>query len=245
MITTKTPLAMFLRKGSLNDPYVFITETNRQITDGGTLVLQEFPVNQTGYIQYSNGDPISDAVAISVILTIDDSDITFSEIRDSSVVLGTEQFRVDYEFGLLEFDPELYGTSIIKTITYAGRGSYYIAASRIYDDATYTNDFSQGQLFETLQDVLDDISAINVNSTTTGAPGTSASVTVTGTSFDFTIPRGDPFEVMVEYPTIVDLIANTNATPSNYTPNAFDLAIITSNVEDPDNAQLYMYNGTS
>lgn len=244
MIVTNTPLAMFLRKGTLADPYVYITETNRMITDGGTIVLQEFPINQTGYVQYSSGDPISDAVAVSVILTIDSVDVTFSEVRDPSVVLGAEQFRVDYEFGLLEFDPTLYGTEIVKTITYAGRGAYYIAASRVYDDSTYTSDLSNDE-FGTLQDVLDSVSAISVNSTTTGAPGTNASVSVTGTSFDFTIPRGDPFEIAVEYPSIADLTANTNPTPSGYTPSNFDLAIITSNVEDADNAKLYIYNGSS
>ena len=245
MITTNTPLAMFLRKGTLADPYVYLTETNRMITDGGTIVLQEFPINQTGYVQYSGGgSPISDAVAVSVVLTINSVDVTFSEVRDPSVTLGAEQFRVDYEFGLLEFDPTLYGTEVVKTITYAGRGAYYIAASRVYDDSTYTNDLSNDQ-FGTLQDVLDSVSSINVNSTTTGAPGTNAAVTVTGTSFDFTIPRGNPFEIAVEYPTIADMDANTNPTPSGYTPASFDLAIITSNVEDPDNAKLYMYNGSS
>ena len=236
---------MFLRKGTLADPYVYVTETNRMITDGGTIVLQEFPINQTGYVQYSGGgSPISDAVAVSVVLTIDSVDVTFAEVRDPSVTLGAEQFRVDYEFGLLEFDPTLYGTEVVKTITYAGRGAYYIAASRVYDDSTYTNDLSNDE-FGTLQDVLDSVSSINVNSTTTGAPGTNAAVTVTGTSFDFTIPRGDPFEIAVEYPTVADMDANTNPTPSGYTPTSFDLAIIASNVEDPDNAKLYMYNGSS
>ena len=244
MITTNTPLAMFLRKGTLTDPYVYITETNRMITDGGTIVLQEFPINQTGYVQYSGGSPISDAVAITVVLTISGSDVTFSEVKDDSVTLGAEQFRVDYEFGLLEFDPTLYGTEVVKTITYAGRGAYYIAASRVYDDSTYTNDLSNDE-FGTLQDVLDSVSSINVNSTTTGAPGTNASVTVTGTSFDFTIPRGDPFEIAVEYASLSDLTSNNNPTPSEYTPAEFDLAIITSSVEDADNAKLYMYNGST
>jgi hypothetical protein len=244
MITTNTPLAMFLRKGTQADPYLYIVETNRKITDGGTLVMREFPINQAGYVL--NGETLStDPVAVTVVLNIEGNDITFTEVKDPSVSLTAEQFRVDYQFGLLHFNPNVYGASIIKTVTYAGRGAYYVAASRIFDDANYTNDLSQGELFTTLQDVLTSIAGIEVNSTTTGAPGTDASVTVTGTSFDFTIPRGDPFTIAVEYDTISDMNSNTNPKPNaSYTPTEFDLAIIISTVEDPDNGKLYIYDGS-
>lgn len=245
MITTNTPLAMFLRKGTETDPYIFITETNRKISDGGTLVLREFPINQAGYVL--DGETLStDPVAVSVVLNISGNDVTFTEVKDPSVSLSISQFRVDYQFGLLHFNPDLYGAAVIKTLTYAGRGAYYIAASRIYDDETYGNDLSQGELFTTLQDVLNSVTSIAVNSTTTGAPGTDASVSVTGTQFDFTIPRGDPFTIAVEYDSISDMNSNTNPKPNaSYIPSEFDLALIISTVEDPDNGKLYIYDGTT
>jgi hypothetical protein len=245
MITTKTPLAMFLRKGTLASPYIFITETNRRISDGGVLLLQEFPTNSPGYTVDQLGDVVEDPTALLVTLTINEIDVTFTEEKDSTAPLGEETFRVDYELGLLFFNFSLYGADMVKSISYVGRGSYYIAASRIYDDATYTNDFSQGGLFQTLQDVLDDVGSISVNSTTTGAPGTDASVTISGTAFDFTIPRGEPFTIAAEYASVADLSSATpNVVPSDYEPVLFDLVIInTASVEDEENARLYIYDG--
>jgi hypothetical protein len=244
-ITTKTPLAMFLRKGTLESPHLFITETNRMISDGGILLLREFPTNNPGYTVDQFGDPVVDPTALLVTLSINEQDVIFTEEKDPSVVLGEGTFRVDYEFGLLFFDPELYGTSIVKSISYVGRGAYYIAASRVYDDATYTNDFSQGGLFKTLQDVLNDVGAISVNSTITGEPGTEAAVTVDGTSFNFVIPRGKPFIISAEYASVADLSSETpNVIPNNYIPELFDLVIInTGSVEDDENSQLYIYDG--
>jgi hypothetical protein len=262
MIVTNTPLAMFLRSGSQQDPYVFIVEENRRITDGGTIVMQEFPINQVGYVATNNvvsEDP--DPVAVEVFFNLDDGagnliETAFSEIVDPEAPLGELQFRVDYEFGLIHFNPFFYGKSeditrnFVARITYAGRGSYYIAASRIYDDATYTNDLSQGELFQTLQDVLDNVNSINVNSTTTGAPGTDASVTVSGTSFDFVIPRGEPFQVKVEYLSIQDMKDNNDPIvrvpdidPNAYQPEFADLAIIGGSTEIVENAKLFFYDG--
>jgi hypothetical protein len=256
MIVTNTPLAMFLRKGTIAEPYVFITEESRRISDGGTIVLQEFPINQTGYVATDNVvSETPDPVAVEVFFNLDDGlgnivETQFAENVDPDSTLGEEQFRVDYEFGLIHFNPLLYGSNedstrnFVARITYAGRGSYYIAASRIYDDATYTNDLSQGELFQTLQDVLDDVSSISVNSTTTGAPGSNAAVTVDGTSFDFIIPRGEPFTIAAEYASVADLSSETpNVIPSNYEPELFDLVIInTASVEDDENARLYIYD---
>lgn len=258
MIVTNTPLAMFLRKGTTAEPYVFITEENRRISDGGTIVLQEFPINQTGYVATNNVvSDTPDPVAVEVTLNLDDGagsivPTVFSEITDPEAPLGEGQFRVDYEFGLIHFNPLLYGSNeddttrnFVTKVTYAGRGSYYIAASRIYDDATYTNDLSQGELFQTLQDVLDNVNSITVNSTTTGAPGTDASVTVDGTAFDFVIPRGEPFTIAAKYASVADLSSETpTVDPSDYEPSLFDLVMVdTGSVEDDENARLYIYDG--
>ena len=81
-----------------------------------------------------------------------------------------------------------------------------------------------------------------------GPPNVEPTVVKTGTptnpNFTFTIPQGKPFIIEVEYPTINDLENNTNSNPSEYEPELFDLAIITSNqgVEDPDNAKLYIFD---
>jgi hypothetical protein len=87
---------------------------------------------------------------------------------------------------------------------------------------------------------------LTVTNTITGAPNTNALVAISGTAenpgLTFTIPRGTPFEIAAEYPSVVDLTNGTNPIPVGYTPTLFDLAIITSTVEDPENARLYIYD---
>ena len=167
----------------------------------------------------------------------------FTEVRDPSATLQALQYRVDYEFGLISFNPDLYGGSTIESLTYAGRGAYYIAASRVYDDENYTAD--ENDEFTTLQDILNSVKSISVNSTTTGEPGTNAAVTVDGTSFDFVIPRGEPFTIAAEYASVADLSSETpSVEPSDYEPSLFDLVLIdTGSIEDEENARLYIYDG--
>jgi hypothetical protein len=184
---------------------------------------------------------------VNVFLDITEAGVTtetlFTEMKDPTATLGTLQYRVDYEFGLLSFNADLYGGNTVKRMTYAGRGAYYIAASRVYDDGNYSAD--DNDEFTTLQDILNSVKSINVNSTTTGAPGTDAAVTVTGTSFDFTIPRGAPFTIAAEYASVADLSSETpSVVPNDYEPELFDLVIInTGSVQDEENAQLYIYDG--
>lgn len=152
-IVTNTPFAMFLRDGSSENPFIFITETDRRISDGGKLVLQEFPA------QYNTGTILNndenDPVTVQVFINVDDNgtpvETQMTQITDPSLPLGDLQFRVDYEFGLLSFNPNLYSTSILSKITYVGRGSYFISASRIFTDDTYTGD--TGEIPITLQDI--------------------------------------------------------------------------------------------
>lgn len=294
---TQTPLALRLRRGDTTDPYVFITETNRQISDGGVLVLKEFPVNDAeGYLleiegaiivatlteraeltglevgdrvfvqdagdgnwaQYvitaitdGNGDTSSfefintdnpSPVAVNVFMIVNEESTLFTEITDPSATLIDLQYRVDYEFGLLHFNPDLYGALSVERVTYAGRGAYYIAASRVYNDENYTAD--ENDEFTTLQDVLNSVQAIAVDDTITVNYDEAASVEVTGTSFTFRIPRGAPFVIAAEYASVADLSSETpTVIPSNYTPVLFDLVIInTGSVENEENAQLYIYD---
>jgi hypothetical protein len=87
---------------------------------------------------------------------------------------------------------------------------------------------------------------LTVVDTITGAPDTSASVVLSGTAenpgLTFTIPTGRPFDIAARYESISDLTTNTNPNPSGYVPEEFDLAIIQSNVEDEDNARLYIFD---
>jgi hypothetical protein len=87
---------------------------------------------------------------------------------------------------------------------------------------------------------------LTVANTITGEPNTTANVTIAGTAenpaLTFTIPIGRPFDIAAKYSSISDLTSNTNPIPSGYNPELFDLAIIQSNVEDEDNARLYLYD---
>lgn len=60
----------------------------------------------------------------------------------------------------------------------------------------------------------------------------------------FSLPVGRPLDIDVTYPSIADMQANTNPTPSGYTPNVFDLAMIQSpeGAANEDNAKLYICN---
>jgi hypothetical protein len=87
---------------------------------------------------------------------------------------------------------------------------------------------------------------LSVANTITGAPNTNAGVTIAGAAenpaLTFTIPIGRPFDIAAKYSSISDLTSNTNPIPSSYDPELFDLAIIQSNVEDENNARLYIYD---
>lgn len=87
---------------------------------------------------------------------------------------------------------------------------------------------------------------LTVVDTITGAPNTSANVVLSGTAenpgLTFTIPRGTPFDIAAKYESIADLVSNINPNPEEYQPTLFDLAIIQSNVEDEDNARLYIFD---
>lgn len=92
---------------------------------------------------------------------------------------------------------------------------------------------------------------LTVVDTITGAPNTNANVVISGTAANpgltFTIPQGRPFTLAVKYGSIEDLVSNENpilpaGVDPPYVPTLFDLAIIQSNVEDEDNARLYIYD---
>jgi hypothetical protein len=150
---TKRPIAMYLRTGTENDPFIFIEETDRKVSDRGIIVMQEVPINQAGYIQGSQG--IQDPVAILVSTEINGTEVVFTEVKDPSADLQANQYRVDYVFGILYFDIESHAGQENINIDYVGKGAFLISASRIFSD----NDFTQdgGQLPKTLQNIIDEL----------------------------------------------------------------------------------------
>ena len=99
-----------------------------------------------------------------------------------------------------------------------------------------------------------DAATISVGTVTTSAPGSNATVTNSGTVhaavFDFTLPRGvqgpqgekgDPFTVKKTYPSVAAMEADFSGTDTV----EGDFVMITSNVEDEDNAKLYVKGATA
>ena len=90
---------------------------------------------------------------------------------------------------------------------------------------------------------------ISVKDTITGGPEEFANVSLEFKNnnlqfpeLTFTIPRGLPFVIAAEYSSVSDLLLNVNPTPEGYIPKLFDLAIVTTDVEDPENARLFIFD---
>ena len=85
---------------------------------------------------------------------------------------------------------------------------------------------------------------IQVGNVTIGQPGSDVTITNSGTTsaavFDFSIPRGEPFQIKEVY----DSIAAMEADYNNPDLNVGDLVAIVSDPSDPDNASLYVKGDT-
>ena len=85
---------------------------------------------------------------------------------------------------------------------------------------------------------------IQVGNVTTGQPGSEVTITNSGTEsaavFDFSIPRGEPFQIKKVYDSIQAMEADYN----NPDINVGDLVAIVSDPQDPDNATLYVKGDT-
>lgn len=81
---------------------------------------------------------------------------------------------------------------------------------------------------------------IQVGEVVTGQPGSNATIQNSGTEsaavFDFSIPRGEPFQIKKVYSTIEEMNSDYN----NPNIKVGDLVCIVSDPEDPDNASLYI-----
>lgn len=81
---------------------------------------------------------------------------------------------------------------------------------------------------------------IQVGEVVTGQPGSNVTIQNSGTEsaavFDFSIPRGEPFQIKKVYSTIEEMNSDYN----NPNIKVGDLVCIVSDPEDPDNASLYI-----
>jgi hypothetical protein len=152
---TNRPIAMFLRTGTLNDPFRFIEETDRKVSDRGIIVLQEIPVNEPGFVLADGTVSQEDPTNIIVSIESGGNTIVFDQIIDPSADLQAFQYRVDYNFGILSFDIEAHAGLENVNTSYVGKGAFFISASRIYSDTDFTQD--GGQFPITLQNILEEI----------------------------------------------------------------------------------------
>ena len=85
---------------------------------------------------------------------------------------------------------------------------------------------------------------IQVGTVTTGQPGSNVTIQNVGTEsaaiFDFSIPRGDPFQIKKVY----DSVSDMNDDYNNPDIAIGDLVAIVSDPSDPDNASLYVKGDT-
>lgn len=116
------PIRIIWRAGTVEDPYVDISESWRIIND--KIVLTEIPdefyrVRITNYI----------------------------EVLDKNKILSSNEFRVNYQNSIIEFNPTEENKTV--QVIYKGRGQILYPASRIYTNNDNPN------IIQTLQDIVD------------------------------------------------------------------------------------------
>jgi hypothetical protein len=124
--TFQDPIAYRMRRGSVEDPYVPISQTDK--VRNGTILLREIP-------DKFNGITITDG---NINLATKDSGLP-----DENTVV------VDWTNGILTFDSSYEGQTF--TVDFMGRGNVYLPASKVY-----TNVDENDNVTETLQTLIDD-----------------------------------------------------------------------------------------
>lgn len=94
------------RSGSIDDPYVDITESRRIIN--GQIQLSEIPVVST---------------KVRVLKYFEVPSTNLEELRSN-------EYRVDYTEGIVSFSSTEEGKDV--TVSYKGRGNHYVSASRVW-----------------------------------------------------------------------------------------------------------------
>jgi hypothetical protein len=131
--TFNDPISYRIRKGSVDDPFIEIQQTDK--VRNGTILLREIPDKFNG-ISITNG---------TINLATKDSGLP-----DVNTVV------VDWTNGILTFDDAYEGQ--IFTIDFMGRGNVYLPATKVY-----TNVDENGNVTETLQTLVNDTESARDN----------------------------------------------------------------------------------
>lgn len=132
------PFVILLREGTIEDPYVDITEKIKTVSmptglEIGIAILREIPLYTQGVIAVRK----SDGVALE-------------EIRDSLTVPNETQFKVDYTNGRVYLDSANNNEEI--TYKYKGRGVILVTGERII-----INNGQSIEYIKTLQDLVEEM----------------------------------------------------------------------------------------
>lgn len=149
-----SPIVLLSRAGTVGDPFIKKVESTKKIDINGMIQLEEIPAKFTKnyVITDTNGDAIQ---AVPVVVSILGSILT--EVKEDTANVGYGQYRVDYENGLIFFNPQYYAGATADYVQYTGRGAYFISANRIY--LGFAEDLSSLQTLETqIQDAYNLIS---------------------------------------------------------------------------------------
>lgn len=101
------PLIYLRRRGTAEDPYVSISDT--QMIKQNYVLLQEIPDKFNG-------------------VTVTGEGVTWIQIQSGSP--SENQYKVNWLYGLIEFHPSRNGLSL--TFNYMGTGNFFIPSSRIW-----------------------------------------------------------------------------------------------------------------
>lgn len=106
------PVFLYQRKGTEDDPYIFLQDTNIISPTTNTIVLKEVP-------------SFNDKVKATVVSTGEQ----LTEIGIKDHITNRSQFRVDYSVGIVHFHEDLAGLEV--KCEYMGTGHMFISSHRI------------------------------------------------------------------------------------------------------------------
>lgn len=113
------------RSGTIDDPYVPITESFKIINN--LILLSEIP---------SEFDHV----------TVTGNNVTWTEVYNDDYI-DIDNFKVDYNTGFIQFHPSRNG--LTNSFIYKGTGVIFVSATRIFTKK------SNNQVVETLQNIVD------------------------------------------------------------------------------------------
>lgn len=135
-MATYDPMLGDYRSGDISDPYAAINDDIQKVANG-ICKLREIP--------YTN-----DHVQVIAVLAPFSGESYYEVFTDPSVVLGTYNYRVDYDRQLVYFNTSANGRYC--KFQYTGRGQKKLSANQVYDAGNLDQN---GNIVQTLQDIID------------------------------------------------------------------------------------------